>query len=317
MKSFSGALGDEPVFVAGRIALPQDGLPRFEFSLRGTNVSLVRQPGTIVRSDLDLLISLTNGTPLLSGTATLRDSAFLQDLRVLRGKVRQSERRYPFFQIDDPALSAWRLDLRVKGDQFLKTRTPWFRGVASADFHLGGTLGNPVAPGFVRVDSGVAQFPFGFLDVSSGRATVELAAPHQMKLNVAASGSAFDYSITMKVEGSLEEPRVIFSSSPPLNSQQILLMLTAGQIPRDDIHLTSQQKAARIAVYLGKDLLARLGAEPDQADRLTIRSGENVTDQGRLSYSLEYRLTDRWSAVGEYDRFSAVNAGLKWRIYSK
>ena len=138
-----------------------------------------------------------------------------------------------------------------------------------------------------------------------------------MKLNVAASGSAFDYSITMKVEGSLEEPRVIFSSSPPLNSQQILLMLTAGQIPRDDIHLTSQQKAARIAVYLGKDLLARLGAEPDQADRLTIRSGENVTDQGRLSYSLEYRLTDRWSAVGEYDRFSAVNAGLKWRIYSK
>jgi translocation and assembly module TamB len=317
LKSFSGALGDEPVFVAGRIALPQDGLPRFEFSLRGTNVSLVRQPGTIVRSDLDLLISLTNGTPLLSGTATLRDSAFLQDLRVLRGKVRQSERRYPFFQIDDPALSAWRLDLRVKGDQFLKTRTPWFRGVASADFHLGGTLGNPVAPGFVRVDSGVAQFPFGFLDVSSGRATVELAAPHQMKLNVAASGSAFDYSITMKVEGSLEEPRVIFSSSPPLNSQQILLMLTAGQIPRDDIHLTSQQKAARIAVYLGKDLLARLGAEPDQADRLTIRSGENVTDQGRLSYSLEYRLTDRWSAVGEYDRFSAVNAGLKWRIYSK
>lgn len=317
LENFSGALGDEPVLVTGAIALPENGLPRFEFNLRGTNVSLVRQPGMIVRADLDLQLARTNGAPRLTGRMTLRDSVFFQDLKLMRGKARQTELRYPFFQIDHPALSDWKLDVQVKGDRFLKARTPWFRGVTSADFQVGGTLGDPIAPGFIRVDSGVAQFPFGYLDVSTGRASVSLDKPHTVELNVAASGSAFDYSVTLNVEGALEDPRVIFSSSPSLNSQQILLMLSAGQIPREDMHLTSQQKAARVAMFLGKDLLSRLGAERDKAERLSIRSGENVTDQGRLSYSLEYRLSDRWSAVGEYDRFSAVNAGLKWKFYSK
>jgi hypothetical protein len=32
---------------------------------------------------------------------------------------------------------------------------------------------------------------------------------------------------------------------------------------------------------------------------------------------VEYKLTDRWSLVGEYDRFNALNAGVKWKIYSR
>jgi hypothetical protein len=42
-----------------------------------------------------------------------------------------------------------------------------------------------------------------------------------------------------------------------------------------------------------------------------------VNDQGGLSYSVEYKLTDRISAVGIYDRFRTYNTGLKFRIYSR
>ena len=46
-------------------------------------------------------------------------------------------------------------------------------------------------------------------------------------------------------------------------------------------------------------------------------SGEQISEQGRPTYHVEYKLTPRWYVVGEYDRFGDFNAGLKWRIYSK
>ena len=51
--------------------------------------------------------------------------------------------------------------------------------------------------------------------------------------------------------------------------------------------------------------------------RLTIRSGEDISQEGKTTYYLEYKLADDWSVIGEYDRFNALNAGLKWRIFSR
>jgi translocation and assembly module TamB len=72
-----------------------------------------------------------------------------------------------------------------------------------------------------------------------------------------------------------------------------------------------------VAIFLGKDLLAKLGFGDQSEERLTVNSGQEISEQGRPTYSLEYKLTKRWSLVGEYDRFNAFNAGLKWRVYSK
>jgi translocation and assembly module TamB len=94
-------------------------------------------------------------------------------------------------------------------------------------------------------------------------------------------------------------------------------MLTAGELPRNEYSLTSQQKAQTVALFFGKDFLARLGLSDTAEQRLTLRSGEEVSERGTPTYTIEYKLTDRWTLVGEYDRFNAFNAGLKWRVYSK
>ena len=41
------------------------------------------------------------------------------------------------------------------------------------------------------------------------------------------------------------------------------------------------------------------------------------SDEGRPTYDVEYKLDNRWSVTGEYDRFGDFNAGFKWRVYSK
>jgi len=94
-------------------------------------------------------------------------------------------------------------------------------------------------------------------------------------------------------------------------------MITAGQLPQGAYTLTPQQRAQTVALFLGRDLLSKLGYGDQSKERLTINSGEEVSEQGRPTYHVEYKLTDRWSLEGEYDRFGDFNAGFKWRIYSK
>ena len=72
-----------------------------------------------------------------------------------------------------------------------------------------------------------------------------------------------------------------------------------------------------MAMFVGKSLISKLSGGEGNADRLTVRSGEEVTQNGKQTYSVEYKITDDWSLVAEYDRFNALNAGVKWKFYSK
>jgi translocation and assembly module TamB len=63
-------------------------------------------------------------------------------------------------------------------------------------------------------------------------------------------------------------------------------------------------------------VLSGLGIGGD-SNRLTIRSGEHITETGRPTYSVEYELTENWSVIGQYDRFNDFNLMLKWRVYAR
>jgi translocation and assembly module TamB len=273
----------------------------------------------LLRSDLDLQLAQKSGEPAtLSGDVRLRDSLFLQEMKSLvPGGPAYSVQRPPYFRVEEEPFADWRLNVRLRGDKALRVRTPLFRGEISGSFQLTGTLGEPVALGEARMASGRVQFPFGTLTVDQGYATLTSENPYRPALLVNASGRNYGYAIKMEVSGPADDPRVTFTSTPPLTSEQIVLMLTAGEMPRDEFSFSNQQRATRLAMFLGKDFLSRLVGDEAAAERLTIRSGENISDEGKLTYSVEYRLTDRWSVVGEYDRFNALNAGLKWKVYSK
>jgi len=294
-------------------------LPPFSLTLRGTNVPLVRQPEVVVRSDLDLTAVKTNeAPPLIAGDVRLHDSFFLADLTALiPGQVAGPSRRPPYFNIEDPFLSDWRLDVKVDGVRFIKLSTPIFSGQVSASLELHGTLKDPVALGDLKIDSGLVRFPFASLQVQQGLVTLGSQDPYHPRLEVSAASKQYGYDIRMEVTGSADAPVIQFSSTPPLSSEQILLMVTAGQLPQGTFSLSSQQRAETVAMFFGRDLLSKLGIGDQNEARLMVRSGEEVSDQGRPTYHVEYKLSDQWYLVGEYDRFGDFNAGFKWRIFSR
>jgi translocation and assembly module TamB len=293
--------------------------PPFQFSLRGTNVPLAREPESIVRADLDLRVVKTNqNAAVISGEARVHDSYYLSDLSdLVPGKAASPKKRPPYFSIDVDPLAAWGLAVNVKGEKGFRVRSTLFNGQISLNLKLTGTLEEPIALGEAKIDMGTVRFPFGSLEVQQGFVTLTSQNPYEPQLLVAAASKQFGYDVRMDMTGPAEAPVIKFSSTPPLSSEQLVLMLTAGELPRGEFNLTPQQKAQTVALFLGKDLLAKLGFGDQSEQRLSFSSGQEITEQGKPTYSIEYKLTDRWSLVGEYDRFNAYNAGLKWRVYSK
>jgi translocation and assembly module TamB len=317
-------IGGRQVHCEGTVRVPPNlrltnALPEFHFRLWGANVPLTRQADVVIRGDLEL--ELTNSVvrpPEVTGGITLRNSYFLSDLKdLVPGKVAGPKRRPPYFSITNERFANWRLAVNVRGDEFIKIRSPLFRGVASSTVRLEGTLSEPAALGEVRIGSGRILFPFATLQVDQGFVTLTSEDPYRPHLNVVASSRRIGYEIKVEVTGPADEPIVQFSSTPPLSPEQIVLMLTAGQMPSETARITTEQRAQRMALFVGGNLLHEFGIGGGDEERLSVRSGEQLTETGTQTYEAEYKLTDDWSVVGEYDRFNEFNVGLKWRVYSK
>jgi translocation and assembly module TamB len=286
-------------------------------ALRGNNLPLVRQTGLLVRGDLDLkLRTPAAGPEAISGTVRLRDSLFLSDIRAfLPGGARGGARQPPYFAVETPPYNAWTLGVDVSGRRFLRLRTPVFSGVASTHFRLGGTLGEPRAIGEVVIDQGQVLMPFASFSVKQGTVRITEENPHELTLFVRGTGRSNGYDLSMEITGSVQAPNIVFSSSPALDSDQLLLMVTTGAMPGNDIAHSGRQRFARLGTFVGRSLLGSFGGDATSADRLSIASGEKISRQGRETYDIEYKMSDRWTLVGEYDEFDDYNAGFKWRLY--
>lgn len=319
LEKCDGQIGGQPIRATGFATLPIEGALEYQLDLRGTNVPVARSLELLLRSDFDLhLRRQRNEPPVLSGGLKLHDGLYLQHAGALVWSgPKRPELRPPYFSFTNPPLADVRLDLSISGDRFLRARTPLFNGQFSTALKLGGTLRDPVITGDVRVNSGRVVFPFGTLNVDQGFASFSGNDPRGPELQVAASGRNYRYDVRLDVKGPANGAQVTFASTPPLTSEQVLLMLTAGELPQTDFAFSSTARAGRLASFLGKDLFSRfLGGERAE-ERLILRTGESISEEGRLTYSVEYKLTDRWSIIGEYDEYNAFNADLKWKILTR
>lgn len=311
-------MGGRPVTLAGGYRWATNATPRFQLDVAGTNLALVRSADTFLRGDARLKLSGDSWTAgVVTGQVTLRDSLLLRDLRSLvAGSIEQPDTRPPYFSVPDPPLADWRLDVRVGGERFLRVVTPVFRGWVSTGLQLAGTLREPMVVGDVTVPEGRIIFPFGGLEVDQARVSLTREDPYRPRLQVRASGRNFGYDLRLDVSGSADSPNLVFGSVPPLTSTQVLLMLSTGDIPSQTYSYSTRGRLQNIGMFIGREFLGQLTGDPE-SDRLTLRSGEEVTDRGQLTYRIEYRLTPKWSLFGAQDRFDTYNGGVIWTIYAK
>jgi translocation and assembly module TamB len=322
VESLKALAGGQPVTLAGKADWPRGGRPRVDVTLCGQNVPFVRQTGLVVRGDLDLeahSFDDDSGRGRISGEVRLRESVFLADLTsLLPGGTRGAARRPPYFSVEEPPFRDWELDVVLRGQRFLRVRTPVFAGLVSTRFNLAGTLGNPRAVGEATVEDGRVIFPFTtFVVQEGGGIRLTEASPYEPRLQLTGAAQRYDYDLRMELGGTATDPTVQFFSSPALDSEQVLMLVMAGMAPAESSFSASSSRLARFGTYVGADVLRQLGVDDSASERLTIRSGEKLSRQGRETYAVEYALGGRWELVGEYDEFDGYNAGVKWRFTPK
>jgi translocation and assembly module TamB len=325
LTNFSASIGGETLTADGRMPLNAqtwtgEGLPPFVIHLRGTNVPLVRKPSLLLRADLDLaLTNPASGPGVLAGDVALRNSLFLANLQSLIPENAAAPTQHPpYFSVAARPWAGWHLNLRAHGDRFLRVQTPVFQGKVSATMQLRGTLGNPLALGEIKISSGIVTFPFGALNVDQGFVLLTSDNPYHPRLFITAQAQQFGYNLNLQVTGTADAPIVQFSSTPPLSSQQIVLMLSTGELPLGvGVNNSTQQRAQGLAMFFGKNLLSEFGLDLGNQNRLTFHVGQQISEAGRPTYEANYKISKRWSIVGEYDRFDQYDLNLKWNIYSK
>lgn len=313
--------GGQVVEVSGGARREPGKLPALNLSLKAERFPLVRKPGLIVRGDLDLAVKTeADGATRLGGRVTLRDSLVLADIRPLLsasgggGPAGAARARPPYFSVDTPPLGDWRLAVTVRGDRFVRIRTPVFEGRGSTALALEGTLREPRVSGEFTVDPGRILFPFASFAVQEGAVRISRNDPYTARLDFRATGRRLGYDLRLELDGTAEAPQLRLFSTPALDAESLLLMVTAGIAPSQDQTARGAQRLAAVGAYVGRDLLRTLGFATSDEDRLTIRAGEQVSRAGRETYGFEFRLDDRWSLMGDYDEFDAYNMGVRLRF---
>ena len=147
------------------------------------------------------------------------------------------------------------------------------------------------------VNQGNIRLPFANFEVRQGEIRLT-AGQIEPQLWVSATTRRYGYDLRMELSGDASSPNMVFTSSPPLEAEQVLLMVMAGEAPSNEISTTDRERVARFGAFFGQSLLGTLGGDPTGADRLTISSGADISEQGRETYNIEYKLADRWSLTG-------------------
>lgn len=312
--NLSARLGDQPVAVEGQVKLDDNMNPAFDLTLRGTRVPLVRSAGLVVRANLDLSLKTTNTITELGGLIDLVDSLLVIELADLRAGTTSPTNRPPFFSVPEAPFADWQLEIKIRGDRFMRVRMPVLQTVLSAEFTLDGTLGTPFAYGTIDLQGGIFRFPFATFTIGEGNVRLTADNPYEPRIRFEATARSLGYDLRMQVSGTAAAPAITFSSIPALDPSQILLLVTTGQLPDADSGSGSGARWGGIGYFVGSNFLEHLGII-GAADRLEVRIGEEITEAGRDTVSIEYRLSEDWSVKGEYDRFDAYNLDFKWRIF--
>lgn len=323
LRNVAAFLGGRPIEIGGSADVANPAHPTFDFHLLSSRVPLVRQEGLVLRAGMELRVRQTEDAPAhISGSVRLGRSVYVSDLLGLLptgGGVAAPEQRPPYFSVPTKPLADWTLEVDVRGDEFLRIQNPFFRAEVSADFQLVGTLAEPQAHGRAWTEEGTITFPFGNLAIQQAEVTLTPEQPFALALHATAATRLYGYNVRLEISGTADDPRLQFSSDPPLTSQQLFLMLSTGELPDTQQGFSSSERAQRLALFVGRNLATTLGlvGGAGDGDRLVVRSGEDFSREGSETLYVEYRLDDRWSLVGEKDRFDAYNAGIKFRLVER
>ncbi len=325
LQTFTGELGGAPFQITGSVVRNNQSSASVDLRLQGENLLFFRSEGLQVRADTDLTVKGPLERLKVTGEVGITDgrlAKYFDLLGTLRGSSKpKADMGLQLFSIRQPPLSDMVFDVRLNSKNPFTIRNNLARGAVRPELKLTGTGEFPVLAGQIYVDPTRISLPAGSLVFDSGVVRFDPNRPDRPTLDLVGTSKILGYDITMLVAGPYDEPVVTLSSVPPLSNEELLLLLLTGQQPNADDDENAQRQSMNVAVFLGKDLMARwFGSDASDSivDRFDIGIGRAVTRSGEETIDAQFRIADdvlrdgdKLYLTGEKDIFDFYNAGLK------
>jgi hypothetical protein len=329
IRRLQGLLGGAAFNLSGTIHQPMAQNPVADINLKGDNLLIFRDKGLRLRADTNLSLSGPLGQLVLSGDLAVTDGLFnryIEWLGPLQGnRSPESTDGIKLFTINTPPLRDMRFNVRIKSKAPFRIRSNIIRATTKPDLRLVGTGQVPFLLGRIYVDTARLRLPAGTIRMTNGLVQFLETEPDHPNLEFVGTSRMLGYDITMLVEGSYNDPTVTLSSSPPLSNEDLLLLvLTGTPPPSDERTIDSGKRNLNVAVYIGRDLIARwFSSDEDSStesilERFEAEIGREVSLKGEETIEAQFRLTDgiflendTLYITGEKDVFDYYNAGLR------
>lgn len=294
-------------------------------ALNGRDVLLQRGRGIKIRGHPELKVDGTlqhmtvTGTLAMTNTKIVRRVSLIPDLNA-RGGAADLDRGIAFDGLQGPLGKAIDLDVAVVTAEPIKLRTKIVDADIETTLRLRGTAASPHLEGNVSSQTGRLSFPGTKLQLDTMLLTFPPERPAFPDLLVRASGKRHGINVMLTVQGTIDNPEVLLTSSPPVPPQELVVLLTTGALPSTLREMGTQGQATLIGSYLAEEIFETyFGSDSTEesgglADRFHIESGREVSSEGVESLLFEFDLNKHFALQAERDVYEDYNMGVVYRI---
>ncbi len=327
------------------------GNPRFALRARATSVRIALQPGVSVFADGNLSLSGTRSGSQLTGTASVVRIAYAP--RTDLGSF--LTRAAPPVQsggTPSPLLDNMKLDVRVQTSDALLVQASLAQNLQGhADLRIRGTASHPGVLGRVTFTEGTLTFFGTNYTLNSG--TIAFYNPIRIDpiLDVNLQTHAQGVDVTIHVTGPVDNLKLSYTSDPPLQFQEIIALLAAGQTPTTDPTILANQPsqppqtfqqmgetalltgavtdpvASRLQRVFGVTQLrispafttgtqlptAAVTLQQKVASNITLTYSSTLSNANAQTIGIEVTLNPQWSAVATRDENGILSVNLLYR----
>ncbi len=315
---------------------------------RGVRISV--QQGVSVVTTANINLSGTTESSAASGTVTIDRLTYLPQTDI--GSI--LTRSGPPVQSDSnssPFLQNMNLDITVRTSTATAVQASLAENVQiDAELRIRGRAAQPGVVGTIQMNQGNLVFLGATYKMSSG--TISFYNPNRIEpiVDISLETRAKGVTVDLSVRGPMDDLKLSYTSDPPLQFQEIVALLAAGQAPTSDPTLLANQPSvpAQSLEQRGESALVGAALADPFANRLqrvfgvsqlkidpSFTSGSQlpqavVTLQQQVATDLvftyttvlddpntqiiriEWSMTPRWSAIGNRDENGLVSITLQY-----
>ncbi len=292
--------------------------------LVGEQVLLHRSPRLRLRADMDLsVLAQPGGRYAVQGSLDLVSSKYAHRHSLLPNlKVSGSPgagQEFRLFRIPEPFGSLIDFDIRVGTRDPLIVRTHLLDTRLLLNLHLGGTGNLPRLTGELQTDGGKIRLPGMGFRLKSGLVRLSPSDPGHPRFLLQAEGRRHSIDVRILANGSFDDPRIQFGSTPSFPTKDLVVLALTGEIPSGINRMSDRGKLLLLGNYALSEFLGSLSEDdvdsgPSILDKISIEVGTEIGPTGLESIVGEYQLSNHFALQVERDIFEDYNLGIIWRV---